>query len=229
MPDDWIPFAALAFIGLFGFAMVHEGRKQRRQKIRKYKAFASQKALRYLAKDDGTAQAFAGDFDAIGRFRSSSLGEVIPEDVVSGTAAGTWCILFRHYIRWSEGDSREWFVAGVKADEPLAQRCAVQFCAKRTQRSTPYLVDPAVKEENVGEYDLVVRAPAPADAGRMMEEDFLRHLGRLAGELPFRPEIQVRGDRVIAYLADRNATLEDGTLADLFEFARRVASVQPAQ
>jgi hypothetical protein len=60
----------------------------------------------------------------------------------------------------------------------------------------------------------------------MVEGDVLRRLASLAGGLSFRPEIQVRGSRIVAYLADRNATVDDvETLENLLKFTRSVGSV----
>lgn len=221
-----IPLGALAAIGLLAYAMIRAGRQQRAAKAALFRDFAHRNGLRYREKDDGTARAFAGGFDGIGRFRSSSLGKVIPTDVVSGTLKGADSILFRHRIRFGEGWEREWFVAGASSDQPLAERCAVQFCRRRTDKSTMYLRDPVLKEQRVGAYDLVVRAATSRHAGKMADGSVLERLGRLGGELPFRPEIQVRGTRVAAYPADRNFTIEDlGTLSDLLAFAMKVAGI----
>ncbi|MGA1871926.1 MAG: hypothetical protein ACMUJM_25700 [bacterium] len=59
-----------------------------------------------------------------------------------------------------------------------------------------------------------------------MDDGVLKQLAVLAGELCFRPEIQVRGKRIVAYLADQNATVDEvKTLETLFEFTKRVASI----
>ena len=59
-----------------------------------------------------------------------------------------------------------------------------------------------------------------------MEERILEQLSSLAGDLSFRPEIQVRGNRIVAYLADRNATVDDvETLVSLFKFTRSVSGL----
>jgi len=226
MKDVLIPLGLLLFIGLFAYAMIRAGRKQRTAKVRIFRDFADKNGLHYLEEDDGKAQGFAQGFDGIGRFSSPSLGKVIPKDVVNGILNGSESILFRHSIRFSEGWAREWFVAGVTSAETIAERCAVQFYKGRVDKSTMYLRDPVVKEQEVGPFNLVVRATGPSSAGKIMDEGVLKQLADLARNLSFRPEIQVRGKRIVAYLADRNATVEDEeTLMSLFEFTKSVASM----
>ncbi len=226
MKDVLIPVGLLLFIILFAFAIIHTARKQRKAKSSVFRGFAEKNGLRYLEVDDGKAQQFAQDFDGIGQFRSPSLGKVIPKDVVEGTLNGSETILFRHSIRFSEGWAREWFVAGVTSAEIIAERCAVQFCKGKSHKRSLYLQDPAVKEQTIGIYNLVVRAAGSSAAGKLLDESILKKLADFARVLPFRPEIQVRGKRIVAYLADRNATVDDvETLEKLAEFARSAALI----
>ncbi|MEJ2364906.1 MAG: hypothetical protein P8017_09555, partial [Deltaproteobacteria bacterium] len=113
MKDVLIPVGLLLFVGIFVYAFVRTGRKQRKAKSAVFRDFADKNGFRYQAEDDGKAQNFAQDFDGIGRFNSPSLGRVIPKDVVHGVVSGLEAILFRHMTRFSEGWAREWFVAGV--------------------------------------------------------------------------------------------------------------------
>jgi hypothetical protein len=227
MKDILIPLGLLLFICFFVYAIIHTARQQRKAKANVFRDFADKNGLRYQEEDDGTAQGFALDFDGIGRFSSPSLGKVIPKDVVDGILNGSEAILFRHSIRFSEGWAREWFVAGVTSAETIAERCAVQFCQGRADKSTMYLQDPVVKEQKVGPFNLVVRAADPTFAGKIVEEGVLKQLADLARDLSFRPEIQVRGKRIVAYLADRNATVDNvETLENLFEFTKSAAAIK---
>ena len=226
MKDVLIPIGLLLFIGFFIYAIIHTARKQRKAKSSVFKDFADKNGLRYQEEDDGKAQGFAQDFDGIGRFSSPSLGKVIPKDVVAGILNGSEAILFRHSTRFSEGWAREWFVAGVTSAETITGRCAVQFCKAKADKTTMYLQDPVVKEQKIGSFNLVVRAAGPSSAGKILDEGVLNQLADLAGSLSFRPEIQVRGKRIVAYLADRNATVDDvETLENLFEFTKNAANV----
>ena len=225
MNDVLIPLGLLLFIGFFAFAIIHTARKQQKAKAKVYRDFAESNGVHYREQDDGRAQEFARSFDGIGQFRSPSLGEVIPKDVVDGTIDGTEIILFRHSIRLSEGFAREWFVAGVTCHEHIAKRCAVQFCNGLADNSTAYLEGSVVKEQKAGPFNLLVRAATPSCAGKMVNEDVLKRLANHAEELSFRPEIQVRENRLAVYLADRNATIDDvETLEKLVDFARSVAT-----
>lgn len=224
MQNYLIPFGLLIFIVLFVYALIHTSRNQQKAKSRSFKDFAAKNGLRYQDEDDGNAQRFALDFDGVGRFRSASTGKVIPKDVVSGTLNGLQVILFRHSIRYEQGWAREWFVAGLTHPEPIANRCAVQFCERKSQQSTMYLPDGIVKERQVGSFLMVVRADALSNAGKLTYDRVLMQLAELAESLSFRPEIQVREKRIIAYLADRNATVDDvDTLGALFEFTHKAA------
>ena len=226
MKDVLIPLGLLLFIGFFVYAILHTARKQRKAKANVFRDFADKNGLRYREEDDGKAQGFAQEFDGIGRFSSPSLGKVIPKDVVDGIMNGSEAILFRHNIRFLEGWAREWFVAGVTSAKPIAERCAVQFCRGRADKNTMYLQDPVVKEQKVGPFNLIVRAASQSCAGMIMDDGVLKRLAGLASNLSFRPEIQVRGRRIVAYLADRNASVDDvETLENLFEFTKSAAIV----
>ena len=226
MKDVLIPLGLILFIGFFVYVIIHTARKQRKAKASVFKEFADKNGLHYQEEDDGKAQGFAQDFDGIGRFSSPSLGKVLPKDVVAGTLNGSEAILFRHSIRFAEGWAKEWFVAGVTSAETIAERCAVQFCRRKADKSTMYLQDPVAIEQRVGHFNLVVRAAGPSSAGKILREGVLNQLVDLAGSLSFRPEIQVRGKRIVAYPADRNETIDDvETLENLFEFTKSAASI----
>jgi hypothetical protein len=226
MKDILIPLGLLLFIVLFGYAIIHTGRKQRKAKSRVFRDFADKYGLQYQEIDDGKAQAFAKDFEGIGRFNSPSLGKVTPKDIVYGIMDGLEVIFFRHRIRFSEGWEREWFVSGVISAETIASRCAVQFCRGSEDKSTMYLQDPIVKERRVGPYNIVVRAASLSDAGKIVNESVLERLSGFSRDLSFRPEIQVRRNLLVTYLVDRNATVDNmETLENLFEFTRRVAGI----
>ncbi|MGD2217204.1 MAG: ankyrin repeat domain-containing protein, partial [Gemmatimonadales bacterium] len=115
--DVLIPIGLLLFIAFFVYAIVHSARKQREAKAGLFRDFASRHALRYQEEDDGKVLEFARDFDGIGRFRSPSLGKVIPKDVVHGKIEGKQVVLFRHSIHFSDSWAREWFVVGVTCKE----------------------------------------------------------------------------------------------------------------
>jgi hypothetical protein len=226
MNDVLIPVGLIIFMGFFVYVVIHTSRKQRKAKAGVFRDFAEKNGLRYQEEDDGRAQRFAKDFDGIGQFKSSSLGKIIPKDVVDGTMNGSEVILFRHMIRFSEGWAREWFVAGLTCTDPLAERCSVQFCKGRLDKRSMYLQDPIVKERKIGAFNLVVRAASRSYASKIVDDGFLKQIAGLAGNLSFRPEIQIRGKRIAAYPADRNVSVEDvETLGKLFEFTKSATSV----
>jgi hypothetical protein len=226
MKDVLIPLGLLLFLVLLVYALISGARKQRKAKRAVFRDLAREAGLRYEAKDGGRARQFSQDMDALGQFRSPSLGDLIPEDVVRGTLRGLAVVLFRHRTRFYEGYSREWWVAGVQADRDLAERCSVQLLEGSAAVDSIYLRDSVVKQKETGSFRVVVRAPSESAAGRMADDDVLQRLSRLARSLPFRAEIQIRGSRVAAYLADRNATIEGvEDLRKLLDFSFSVASM----
>lgn len=89
-----------------------------------------------------------------------------------------------------------------------------------------YLQDDIVKEQAIGSFKVVVRSKSSSCAGRLLDEHVLKQLVSFAEDLPFRPEIQFRGKRMIAYLADRNAVVDDvNSLKSLFEFTKKAAGI----
>jgi len=225
MKDVLIPLGLITFLGLFVYALISTARKQRKTKTAAFSDLARGRGLRYEAADDGKAQQFAQDLEGLGQFKSPSLGDLIPTDVVSGVLGGMPVVLFRHTTRYYEGYSREWFVVGVSAGTSIAERCSVQFFKSRVATDSMYLKDPVVKEKKAGPFHLLVRAPGQASAGKMLDDDVLLRLSSLAGDLPFVPEIQVRANRVAVYLAERNATVESARdLQKLLDFSIVVAA-----
>ena len=226
MKDVLIPAGLLVFISIFAYAIVASARKQRKLKREIYRDFAESEGLHYQATDDGRARRFARDLDGIGRFRSPSLGDVIPQDVVSGKIDGKDVILFRHQTRFYEGYAREWFVAGLTISSAIAGRCSVQFLNGTATKDSMYLEDPVIKEKDAGPFRLVVRSPNQVPARRVLNERVLERLASLAHDLPFRPEIQVRGNRLAVYPAGRNANVNSVEgLSKLLEYAQQVVTV----
>jgi hypothetical protein len=101
--DILIPIGVLLFIALFIYAIIKEGRKQKREQSFFFKKLAERKGWKYIKEDDGTAQHVAHDFEGIGVFSSPSLGKIIPRNVVLGRTEVGRCCLFEHYTRIYEG------------------------------------------------------------------------------------------------------------------------------
>lgn len=115
----------------------------------------------------------------------------------------------------------EWAIVGLTARQQMADRCSVQFLRRRTQTSTTYLKDGLIIEADAAPFRVMVRAPDLKASGSFSNKDVLTRLAELAGELRFRPEIQVRGKRIAVYPAGRNDTLESADDLDaLLHFAR---------
>lgn len=225
MADFLIPLGGLLSLGLLVFAFVHTARSQRSAKHELFRELAARLGLHYEREDTGRAMVFAGDFDGLGNFSSPSLGEVKPSDVVTGSWQGDDVVFFRHHQRLTEGWAREWYVVGLEYREAVADACAVQICRRSSDRESMFLRDPIVKEYAADRRRIVVRAPSIAAAGGLTDEAVLRRIAELAASCTLRPELQVRGARLAAYPADRNATPDIDALLDLVTFVKRTAAL----
>ena len=68
MKDALIAVGVLSFIVLFIYAMIKEGRKQKRQQSAFFKKLADRRDWEYMEEDDGTVRHLARDFEGIGIF-----------------------------------------------------------------------------------------------------------------------------------------------------------------
>jgi hypothetical protein len=221
-----IPLGGLLFFGIFVYAFIATARKQRKIGTGAFQDLARANGFCYQPTDDGTAREFAEDLDGIGQFYSPSLGDLVPRDLVEGTIDGRDVVLFRHQSRFYEGYAREWVVVGVHGDAEIAERCSIQFLEPGAGNDSIYLQDPVVDEQRAGSFRFVIPAPDRASSGQVVQREILERLSSIAGALPFRPEIQIRGTRVAVHPADRNESVDDAAVAGLLlDCARRVATI----
>lgn len=226
MEDVLIPLGVVLVMGVIVVALIRIAPRHQKELNNAFEEFAMQHGLRHQAEDDGQVREFAGDFDGLGDLDSASRDGLHLTDVVSGVLDGQRIVVFRHGPRQSGESAPEWFVAGLGVKNPIADRCAVQFCRGESDRETTCVADPIVKEHEVGAFTIVIRAGDAASAGRLVEEDVLEKLAARAGQLSFRPELQVRGNRVIAYPADRGTTIDHASDLDgLLGLAKRAVSL----
>jgi len=226
MEDVLVPLGVLLVMGVIVAALLRIAPRHDREMANAFEEFSIRHGLRYMAEDDGRVRDFVRDFDSIGYFESPSLGRVSAADVVSGTLDGVRILLFRHAASESEDEPGAWFVAGVEAREPVASRGSVQFCRQGADSDTRYLRDPVLKREEIGLFDVVVRAADASSAGELLDQQLLRQLAERAEELSLHPEIQVRDRRVVVYPANPGtARNEVQTLDRLLALARRTAGI----
>ncbi len=226
MADALILLGVLLIMGLLLVALLRVAPRHDKEMTNAFEELAMRHGLRYRARDDGRAQEFARDFDGLGRLGSPSSPGSEPRNIVTGVLDGQRIFVFRQGTRHSEGPGPEWSVAGLELKKPLADRCSVQFCRGEADRETTYLADPIVEEQQMGSFNVVIRASDPSGAGRLVEERILGELADRAMEIAFRPELQVRGNRIIAYPADRDATIDHANDLDLLMgLAKRTVSI----
>ena len=226
MTDALILLGVVLIMGVLVVALLRLAPRYEKEMTNAFEELALRHGLRYQAEDDGRAQEFARHFDGIGESGSPSSGESIPRNVVSGVVDGQRIFLFRQGTRQPQGLAPEWFVAGLERKKPLADRCSVQFCRHAADKETACLADPVVKEQQIGSLNVVIRATDRSSAGRLTEEPILEELAARAEQLPFRPELQVRGTRIVAYPADRATAIEHANDLDrLLGLAKRTVSI----
>jgi len=226
MSDALIVLAVLLVMGLIVVALLRIAPRHEKEVNNAFEELAMRHGLRYQAEDDGRVREFVSAFDGIGRLDAPSSGEPKPQDVVSGVLDGQRIFVFRLGLRDPDGSAHEWFVAGLQLKKPIADRCSVQFCLPGADTETSYLADPIVNQQQTDSFDAVVRARDAAGAGRLMEEQVLGQLATHAEQFPFRPELQVRQDRIIAYPADRDTAIDHANDLDLLMgLTKRAASI----
>jgi hypothetical protein len=226
MTDVLMAVGVLVVMAVIVVALLRIAPRHEKEMTNAFEEFSMQHALRYFAEDDGRVPKFAADFEGLGDLGPGSAQGAMPRDVVSGVLDGQHLIVFRYGARQSEGSEPEWNVAGLEVKNPLADRCAVQFCRGELDREETCISDPIVKEHDAGSFKVLVRAGDAAGAGRLVEEEVLEKLAARAEQVAFRPELQVRGNRVIAYPADHGTRIHHANDLDgLMGLAKRTVIV----
>ena len=99
------------------------------------------------------------------------------------------------------------FYACVERIAPIAGRCSIQFLNGKAIKDSMYLEDPLIKEKEAGSFHLVIQSPNQVPVSQVITERSLEHLTRLAHDLLYRSEIQVRGNRLAVNATSRNANI----------------------
>jgi hypothetical protein len=216
-----IPIVAVVFIALFVFALVREARKQRSGARDLFEQFAKARGWQFLEVDDGTVQEFASGMEAIGVFHSPSLGSRIPSNVILGRVAEGRGCLFQHSLRVDEGRSFEWHVCLIEAERHLCDSLVLRFLHGRAAPSNPFYSNDEIPLDPKWECHVVALGSDADRAAQLLRAETLAKLVEGADRLPWRVDLQVRGDRVAVYLAERNADPESPEdLARLLDFTR---------
>jgi hypothetical protein len=216
-----IPIIAVLFITLFAFAVVREARKQRSGARDLFEQFANARGWQFLEADDGTVQELASGMEAIGVFHSPSLGSRIPSNVSLGRVAEGRSCLFQHSLRVDEGRSFEWHVCLIETDRPLCDSLVLRFLRGSAAPSNPFYSNDEIVLDPKWECHVVALGSDADRAAQLLRAETLAKLVEGADRLPWRVDLQVRGDRVAVYLSERNADPESPEdLARLLDFTR---------
>jgi len=224
--NNWIPFAALAFIVLFVFAFVWEARKQKAGRAAVYKSLARQRGWTYTPEDRGPIQRIAGDFEAIGQFQSPSLGKVIPKNVVTGRVDQGDIYLFQHSRRIYEGYRYYFDVCLIRAQRPIATSLVVRFKRGKSKLDNPFYTARQWPAPSTWAQHVDVFADDAAQAAQVLPDAVLRDLVNAAERLPWRIDLEVRKERVAAYIVERNASAENSEqLEQLIAFTEQATAL----
>ncbi|MCP5115519.1 MAG: hypothetical protein GY953_32230 [bacterium] len=96
----------------------------------------------------------------------------------------------------------------------------------KSQLQTMYLSDPVRHTADCPPFQIALRGRSSDEVAALVDAAKLNGLASLAGSVPFRPEVQIRDDRVAAYTADRN--FDPRSMADLeklVDFTSRAANM----
>ena len=224
--DLLAPIGLGLFIMLFVIALVRTARQQRQAQTWKFSDFAAMAGFQFHEMDPGIAEKLAEGFRGFGTFHSPSLGRVQPMNVVTGGVdEGELCV-FVHSTRVYEGYEREWFVCILRTENHLCSAASIERRRGRLREVTELGGDPIVSFRQDLRFErMFVVVGQDADRLRLLLASPVRELLlERTPRLPFVPGIQLRGDRVAVYLADRNADLADvDEVGQLVAFTRDLA------
>jgi hypothetical protein len=219
--DILIPIGFLLFIALFIYAIVKEGRKQKRVKDVVFKKLADQRGWKYIIEDDGTAQRLAHNFEGIGVFSSPSLGKMIPRNVVLGRTDVGRCCLFEHYTRIYEGYAMKWFACVVEAQRDLGGSFVVQSMVKAGTITDNFYAGQKISIEDDWAKGFRLYWNDKSPEKEMLPMGNLQILFQEMANLPWRIDVQVRKDCLAVYPSSRNFQLESvRDLERLVEFSQ---------
>ena len=219
--DVLIGTGILSFIALFIYAIVKEGRKQKKEQSFFFKKLADRRGWKYIEEDDGTVQRLAHNFEGIGVFSSPSLGKTIPRNVVLGRTKVGRCCLFEHYTRIYEGYAMKWFACVVEAQNDLGGSFVVQSRGKAGTITDNFYTGQkiSIADDWAKGFRLYLNDKAPKKT--MLPMGTLQKLFQEMANLPWRIDMQVRKDRLAVYPSSRNFQLKSvQDLERLAEFSQ---------
>ena len=219
--DVLIGTGILSFIALFIYAIVKEGRKQKKEQSFFFKKLADRRGWKYIEEDDGTVKQLAYNFEGIGVFSSPSLGKIIPRNVVLGRTKVGRCCLFEHYTRIYEGYAMKWFACVVEAQNDLGGSFVVQSRGKAGTITDNFYTGQkiSIADDWAEGFRLYLNDKAPRK--KMLPMGELQNLFQEMANLPWRIDMQVRKDRLAVYPSSRNFLLKSvQDLERLAEFSQ---------
>jgi hypothetical protein len=213
LKDVLIAVGVLSFIALFIYAMVKEGRKQKRQQSSFFKTLADRRGWEYLKEDEGTVQLLAHDFEGIGVFSSPSLGKMIPRNVVFGREKVGRCFMFEHLTRIYEGNAMNWIVCLVEVKDDLGGSFVIQSRGKAGTITDNFYAGQKNSIEDDWAKGFRLYRSGEASKQNILPMRTLQKIIREMANLPWRVDMQVRKNRLAVYPSSRNFGLK--TVEDL--------------
>jgi hypothetical protein len=205
--DLLIGLAVLSGIALFVYGLVRAGRQQRRQRGDVFRSFAESRGWESVAGNDAALRCVLDPFEGIGIYRSSSLGEVAPQDVVSGEVELGRVWTFWHWLRINGGALQ--FYACMLAGPALGSDGLIVRFAKGRSRSS--LVDICYGGRrdriHVGPWELQVFETVAGSARRLLSAPTARSLAGAVERLPWTVDLQIRRGALGLYTISRDLDL----------------------
>jgi hypothetical protein len=218
-----IPIGAAVLIAAFVAALILTARSQRAAKGMAFREFAAEAGYAYLPEDDGQAEVLSEGFQGFAQFDSPALGHVAPRDVIRAQHSEGHVVAFHHGTRVCENQGREWFVCNVRLAGNVGTSLAIVPLGGPAVPRWPGFNRLELPEEP--RLSRAFEVWVESDDGRqVLKRTVCEYIASCVETLAFRPEVQIREDRVSAYPANPNydvTTKEE--LRQLVEFTRGLA------
>jgi hypothetical protein len=211
---------------LFVYAFIREIKKQKQASSILFKKFAEKFGWSYEEKDRGTIQEIAQDFQALGSFRSPSLGKVIPENVVIGSTPEGQMYFFQHRVRLYEGYSFQFNVCLIQLENYISESLVMRFKKKESRLTNDFYTDPELTIDGKWIEGIIVYGNNQTEVTNLLDDTTLRTLIQHSKNLPWRVDLQIQKNCIAVYIAERNADVKNETdLTKLMEFTKQAGKV----
>jgi len=225
-----LPFVILGAIILFIFAFIKGVKKQKQAASLLFKEFADSHGWKYEEKDSGIIQRLAKDFQGIGIFSSPSLGKITPKTLMLGSIPEGQIYFFQHSVRVYQGYAFKFYVFLLQPKKPVHESVIIRFKKGKKKLSNTFYTDSEIIVDKKWSKDILVYGNNQNSINRFFETINLLKLIKIANELPWRVDLQIKNNCYAIYLAERNADLENNEdITRLLDFTKETAKILVAK